>query len=667
MVGLVNPASHPGPTPISIADYDQLLERLEGLPKLEPGKVRVFRGQSGNYSKMLPSGLRSEGPYRGSIWRSYMRAIAFGMPGASGQINNVTLYGLWIEAIAQHYGTGSRFLDVTTDKDVALWFALHKGESDTIWEKAKTAAPVEESHEFAGVQGVEEVPVAHHTFSYSKIIDEIGWLYVFDVPKWNGREEPVHGSLIELVEAPPLLEFKSSRRMIVQSACLLAADTRKGNGGDLAGFYACDPIPVRWPLTGSDSAKKTLSDLFPDADEDPWYALFLSIPFHVRRGHPQFITDLTRGEGWIKPVSSYWTRPLPVTVYVEGIGEKSLDRKPIASRSNLLDPPFVFQRKLAEAPADKQDAGEFIDESSPAIRKYPIDEATVIMLESPLISVLPSLALWNHGLLRDGLAENTESVSARKPPEGPIVMEDGRWTTKLTPEQEVDYSALLSTPFSLTNVFLELSPLEQIEWIKVGDRSAKVLRALWLRHNRKRFVLNLYHQEPRPDDGIPHVSEEGPYYFTFNERDQRFAAAIFENERWRRLDISDEHPPDKVFFTTLMLLRALSPGPGLELKVDPFHSEAEKEGDAWKFRVAVRARSAQLGEGVILPDDHEILSIIGPWSQRSLHEGWLANEPYDLLSTPVHSYVTLTTKGPWQEVDAGEIRKWVDENLSYKV
>src|SRR5207244_2508914 len=97
--------------------------------------------------------------------------------------------------------------------------------------------------------------------------------------------------------------------------------------------------------------------------------------------------------------------------------------KPAGMTANLLDPPFIYPSKLATPPTDDE-------AKAPAEDR--IDQATVIMLESPLISMLPPLDRWNHGLLYADLADDTESAFAREIPEGQVVMKDGRPVVELT-------------------------------------------------------------------------------------------------------------------------------------------------------------------------------------------------------------------------------------------
>jgi len=71
------------------------------------------------------------------------------------------LRSIWIEAIAQHYGSGSRFLNVTTHVDIALWFALHQAKAMTSYRAAMKSLPtLERITAFGVVEAITEVLIA---------------------------------------------------------------------------------------------------------------------------------------------------------------------------------------------------------------------------------------------------------------------------------------------------------------------------------------------------------------------------------------------------------------------------------------------------------------------------------------------------------------------------
>ena len=73
---------------------------------------------------VLPTGLRPGGAERDPSWRYFAMAVSRELSTENGPSPEDDY--VWIEAIAQHYGPGSPFLDVTKSLDVAAWFVLHE-------------------------------------------------------------------------------------------------------------------------------------------------------------------------------------------------------------------------------------------------------------------------------------------------------------------------------------------------------------------------------------------------------------------------------------------------------------------------------------------------------------------------------------------------------------
>jgi hypothetical protein len=112
-----------------ISDYSELLTSIAALPKPPAGTVRVFRGQTRDYPRLDPRGLRHS-PRAMSIWAAYAGQLRFGLkpdkPAGKLSMEDLQAHSLWFNALAQQYGPGSDFLDVTYSIDIALWFALNK-------------------------------------------------------------------------------------------------------------------------------------------------------------------------------------------------------------------------------------------------------------------------------------------------------------------------------------------------------------------------------------------------------------------------------------------------------------------------------------------------------------------------------------------------------------
>src|ERR1700686_4326376 len=104
-----------------------ILDRLNSLHP-PPGCLRVFRGQSRDYGSLVPTALRPGFSGKDTLLRQYASVAAPTLRHGAGADApaDIDVWTLWAYAIAQHYGPGTQFLDVTKSLDVALWFALHE-------------------------------------------------------------------------------------------------------------------------------------------------------------------------------------------------------------------------------------------------------------------------------------------------------------------------------------------------------------------------------------------------------------------------------------------------------------------------------------------------------------------------------------------------------------
>src|SRR6202011_4859051 len=114
-----------------ISTYADLEAAIAALPSPSPGTVRVFRGQTKDYPSLAPSGLRRT-PRARAIWHAYSGHLYAGLMVELREhttelsMADLQAHDLWFHALAQHYGPGSDFLDVTHSLEIALWFALNK-------------------------------------------------------------------------------------------------------------------------------------------------------------------------------------------------------------------------------------------------------------------------------------------------------------------------------------------------------------------------------------------------------------------------------------------------------------------------------------------------------------------------------------------------------------
>jgi hypothetical protein len=413
---------------VPITAYDALKDTLSQLPPPAAGFERVYRGQTRDHRQMLPSGLRDPPLRSEHLFRAYTTLLASSKekPGA-----DAMNFLLWTRIIAQHYGPGSSFLDVTRSVDVALWFALHQ------------ARPVDSRHVF-GPPGPFDVQT--DTVAQTEMLvyepTESGVLYVLDVPAADVGDGLRHGVLLDVATAPD--SFSSSPRVIAQSACLVNA-TPTAPGPDLAPLYACPPLPVGRPMAGSDMTTASPAKLFPRPEEDSWYARFVGIPWsrHLPR----------RGAGLeVKP-------PIPVSLIID----------PHDNPEDLLDRLIIVQ------PVDVHAAALGIDWADgpmpEVLQRYPLADATCLVLEGPVMFNTPAVGTndWNEGLLARDHADRVATYDLH-----------GR---------EISSVSMNNLFIELSP--LEHGGWEQVE----GGQPFDAIRALWLVREGSTVALSYFFQE----------------------------------------------------------------------------------------------------------------------------------------------------------------------------
>jgi hypothetical protein len=191
----------------------------------------------------------------------------------AGGVDPFESWAIWTVALAQHYSLGSPYLDVTKDVDTALWFATRQATTHGGCQVIGPPGPFDPASNSI-------VQLKFTTFEASP--ETTGYLYVLDVPVWDGRGHPSHGELIDLSLAPPV--FASSERMKAQAGGLIYAAPNT-DAGDLSSLLACPPLEVPVAVAGRCATMKT-TDLFPPIGHDHWYGALVSIPlsFGTRDG-----------------------------------------------------------------------------------------------------------------------------------------------------------------------------------------------------------------------------------------------------------------------------------------------------------------------------------------------------------------------------------------------
>ncbi len=242
--------------------------QLSALPEVAEGFRRVLRGQVSTYSSLIPAEYRSEHHPRKRLLKIASQMIIGEF--ANSPVGNMRNLLVWTELIAQQYGSGSPYLDVTDNLDVALWFALHKFEPDTAILVMGPNGPI--SAETDHVTAIDALVPKPSSAPY-------GVLYVMDVRVAAEPHVRIHGELIDLSALPAVIA--DSRRIQGQHASLVWSD-KEVSGGDLSQFVVGDPIEVSAALRHSLDERLPVSLLFPHPEEDPWYQRLLSIPLTLQ-------------------------------------------------------------------------------------------------------------------------------------------------------------------------------------------------------------------------------------------------------------------------------------------------------------------------------------------------------------------------------------------------
>jgi hypothetical protein len=442
----------------------------------------------------------------------------------------VKMMFIGVRAISQHYGPGSEYLDVTRSLGVALWFALHRAEPITGGEAWRTFFKDHDPPDQLNVDS---------WVRYCRYEEKNGWLYVFDVPRWSGEEEPKPGELVDLLGQELPAPLFASERIKIQSACLIKGDPAL-SGGDLSHLLTCEPIPVAWPMEDVPEMLYRPEDIFPDPGRDAWYARFLSVPLSNQ----------------ISPESKdlLLSRPLPVSVYLphawQRLGETTRRIRKLDSALN----PYVVAA-LCDLP--KQVHG-WLGLGDCDLNAWRVTDATLIKLEGPVISsaIPPSSGIWNQGVLGRGMADGVAAADLQgDSPLGSV---------------------------SLENVYVEVSVLEHARWEAMGELEqghGGLLTGIWLLRRGDQYVMTLL-SHAFPSSQIKII---GPVLYVFDPSLDRFMTVQPDGGGPEVVD--GNGVSEIAFFPTLALIRAVSPG----TKVDPIPMlEVKDEAGLWTVGIKVQ-------------------------------------------------------------------------------
>ena len=486
-----------------ITSLAALQDAVDVLPPVAPGKVRVFRGQTKNYRTITPASYRTRLASR-SVWALYSHSLLtyirkdLAAPHLATEEFQIQL--LWLEALAQHYGSGSSYLDVTHSIECAAWFALHSGKFVTDTSRLASSGP-------AWPAWLSQF--TRKWLEYSRAV-EPGYLYAFDVDPWDQSKFILPDlALVDLSNAPE--PFKTPR-MMIQSGCLIHIG--KDEHCDLRPRRVeGTPLQIAWPMTGSEVVQRTVEEMFPAPTVDPWYRRFLSVPL---------MPGVNRETGEIE-----LAHPLPVTLYR---GETEAYNVALTGTEWLLNPPLLHY--VLHHARVRTDVSE--DVKDEYLREVVISGATPILLEAPLLHIFPSPGsnLWNHELLLSDLCDTVATYSNACNEAGDV---------------------------SLLNVLFQFSPLKEVFWERIGTshETRRVTRGLWLARQQESLVVALLFQDVNVSG--PVLLQIGPSELIRLDPVKRRIIYKHAEGQMEWEELSAVPVLAKPVFVALYLLRALNP------------------------------------------------------------------------------------------------------------
>jgi FRG domain len=510
---------------VEVNSYSQIQEFIRRLGPPIQGRKRVLRGQNKNYVEektgllnLLPALAREKSDHTyDPAWlvSIQMYSMRVDEHGASTPLDQVYTWG---PALLQHYGPGSAYLDVTSDLDVALWFALYKRHEK--WLATRQLDRMLRSQCFAwytdpSLTDVGIAPV----------------LYVFDAPCWNGEGSPAHGELVELTTLNTAGKLpQEARRLHQQIASLLYADIKRPEGPNLgAEVVAMARLGPNFQKSTVPSYGWSVTELFPPPSSDPFYKALLEVPAQIqfdptRLEHPLTVPCYLAVAPELPTDEVKGKRQTPLELSASDADEiVGLDA--FAALGKALQPDLMF----GFAVAGNSSFGEPMIPTTAEGNQFRLKDATPFLLEGPLWSYLPSCHTeesrgeWIQSALPIGIAP----VLAKRPTD---------------------------------NVYIEMSTVDVLypEKEAGAPRDGSAVRGIWTVRSGNRYWCTVY----RTGDGgvFSHAVE-----FRFIPHVGQFVRVAPEKENELTQGMRDKLQPhfdvaEKALFTTLLLLRELSPG-----------------------------------------------------------------------------------------------------------
>jgi hypothetical protein len=470
-----------------------------GIPSLLPALVR--EGAHHNYD---PAWLVS----------IQMYSMAFDDHGASTPYDTIHLWG---PALLQHYGPGSCYLDVTSALDVALWFAIYQRHEK--WIAIERGAELPRSHF-----------VSWHTLADLADPNVRPILYVFDAAPWAGQGSPAQGELVELtaLNVAGMLPDEA-RRLHRQVGSLLYSDLSNPQGPNLGPeVIAMMNFTGSFDLSTVPSYRRAVRDIFPPPSADPFYTSLLRVPAQLnfdpnRLEHPLAIPCYLEQVPELPPSDATGSRESPIMLS-EQEAASIADLQQFAALGNALSPDLMFRFAVADDPA----FGEPVIPTTADGKQFRLADATPFLMEGPLWSYLPSC--------------HTEETR-------------GEWIQSALPIGIAPTLANRPTD----NIYIEMSTIDVQYPQKDGAPDGSAVRGIWTVRSGNRYWCTVY---LTGDGGFLSTAFE----FRFWPQTGQFiripspgAETPQTSEQLEaiqpQIDVAE-----KALFTSLLLLRDLSPG-----------------------------------------------------------------------------------------------------------
>jgi len=211
---------------IELKSIDELNDQIRQLPPAAKGYKRLYRGQNNDYGRiMIPSLYRGEDIYnvKDYSWKLAGQRIIKEEIHQTGMshvaVLNDASTNFPLDGLVQHYGLRSGGLDLTSDINVALWFAQFNrkeehADAECLLDNNKT--------------GTFRFRKAWYDFAG----EGYSYIYVFDCPEWAPGTMPKNGDCVDLNQ----WFGKYTARPVKQKAWYVYADNTDIPRGDLRSF-----------------------------------------------------------------------------------------------------------------------------------------------------------------------------------------------------------------------------------------------------------------------------------------------------------------------------------------------------------------------------------------------------------------------------------------------